>query len=102
MRSKDMIALIIEVEKNQHGITKLYPSRIHYFQRTHRYDAHTYDVTYDQEFENMILEFEKAIGSRIYIPTAKKILNNWYSWAVDQRITLIRVALKRRNPLEKV
>ena len=28
------INLIIDVEKNQHGITQLYPSRIHYFQRT--------------------------------------------------------------------
>jgi hypothetical protein len=34
MKSNDMINLIIDVEKNQHGITQLYPSRIHYFQRT--------------------------------------------------------------------
>lgn len=38
MKSNDMINLIIDVEKNQHGITQLYPSRIHYFQRTKRYD----------------------------------------------------------------
>ena len=37
MKSNDMINLIIDVEKNQHGITQLYPSRIHYFQRTKRY-----------------------------------------------------------------
>lgn len=44
MKSKDMINLIIDVEKNQHGITQLYPSRIHYFQRTKRYDSHTFEV----------------------------------------------------------
>ena len=27
----------------------------------------------------MILDFEKAIGGTIYRPTAKKILNNWFS-----------------------
>ena len=44
MKSNDMINLIIDVEKNQHGITQLYPSRIHYFQRTKRYDKYTYEA----------------------------------------------------------
>lgn len=66
MKSNDMINLIIDVEKNQHGITQLYPSRIHYFQRTKRYDSHTFEVTYDEAFEQMIIDFEKAIGGTIY------------------------------------
>lgn len=95
MRSKDMLELIIDVEKNQHGITRLYPSRIKYFQRTKRYDSHTFEVTYDEAFEQMIIDFEKAIGGTIYRPTAKKILNNWFSWAVEQRLALINLISKR-------
>lgn len=99
MRSKDMLELIIDVEKNQHGITKLYPSRIKYFQRTKRYDSHTFEVTYDEAFEQMIIDFEKAIGGAIYRPTAKKILNNWFSWAVEQRLALINLISKKENEL---
>lgn len=96
MRSKDMLELIIDVEKNQHGITKLYPSRIKYFQRTKRYDSHTFEVTYDEAFEQMIIDFEKAIGGTIYRPTAKKILNNWFSWAVEQRSALINLISRKK------
>ncbi|HAQ4333088.1 hypothetical protein P7D98_06900 [Enterococcus avium] len=96
MKSNDMINLIIDVEKNQHGITQLYPSRIHYFQRTKRYDKYTYEVTYDEAFEQMILDFEKAIGGTIYRPTAKKILNNWFSWAVEQRSALINLISRKK------
>lgn len=99
MRSKDMLELIIDVEKKQHGITKLYPSRIKNFQRTKRYDSHTFEVTYDEAFEQMIIDFEKAIGGTIYRPTAKKILNNWFSWAVEQRLALINLISKKGNEL---
>lgn len=99
MRSKDMLELIIDVEKKQHGITKLYPSRIKYFQRTKRYDSHTFEVTYDEAFGQMIIDFEKAIGGTIYRPTAKKILNNWFSWAVEQRLALINLISKKGNEL---
>ena len=96
MKSKDMIDLIIDVEKNQHAITRLYPSRIYYFQKTNKYDTHTYEVTYDEAFEQMILDFEKAIGGTIYRPTAKKILNSWYAWAVEQRSALINLISRRK------
>ena len=43
----------------------------------------------------MIRDFEKAIGGTIYRPTAKKILNNWYSWALQQRRDLIKLTTKR-------
>ena len=44
----------------------------------------------------MILDFEKAIGGTIYRPTAKKILNNWFSWAVEQRSALINLISRRK------
>lgn len=43
----------------------------------------------------MILDFEKAIGGTIYRPTAKKILNNWFSWAVEQRSALINLISRK-------
>ena len=95
MTSKEMIDLIIDVERNQHGIKQLYPSRITYFQTTKKYDDIMYGVTYDAAFEQMISDFEKALGGKIYRPTAKKILNNWYAWAVEQRQALINLTLNR-------
>ena len=92
MTSKEMINLIIDVERNQHGINKLYPSRIRYFQTTNNYDKHTFEVTYDEAFEKMIADFEIALGCKLYRPTAKKILNNWYAWALEQRIALLRLS----------
>lgn len=89
--STDMIRLIIDVEKNQHGISKLYPSRIRYFQTTKKYDNYTYEVSYDILFDMMIAKCEKVIGGRIYRPTAKKILNNWYAWAYEQRKALFKL-----------
>lgn len=97
MTSKEMIDLIIDVERNQHGINKLYPSRIRYFQTTNSYDNHTFEVTYDDAFEKMIVDFEKSLGGKIYRPTAKKILNNWYSWALEQRKALLRLSAKYRR-----
>ena len=43
-----------------------------------------------------ILDFEKAIGGTIYRPTAKKILNNWFSWAVEQRSALINLISRKK------
>ena len=63
---------------------------------TKRYDKYTYEVTYDEAFEQMILDFEKAIGGTIYRPTAKKILNNWFSWAVEQRSALINLISRKK------
>lgn len=94
LKSKDMIDLIIDVERHQHGITKLYPSRIYYFQRTNKYDKHTFSVDYDEAFEKMIEDFEVVIGGKINRPTAKKILNNWFAWALEQRIALLRLQIR--------
>ena len=89
-----MIDLIIDVERHQHGITKLYPSRISYFQRTNKYDKHTFSVDYDDAFEKMIEDFEIALGGKINRPTAKKILNNWFAWALEQRIALLKLQIR--------
>ena len=89
-----MIDLIIDVERHQHGISKLYPSRINYFQRTSKYDKHTFSVEYDDAFDKMIKDFEAAIGGKLYRPTAKKILNNWFAWALEQRIALLRLQIR--------
>lgn len=94
MKSKDMIEFIKNVEKHQHGITQLYPSRIKYFQRTNKYDAHTFSVDYDDAFEKMIKDFEASIGGTLYRPTAKKILNNWFAWALEQRTALLKLQLR--------
>lgn len=97
MNSRDMINLIVDIERTQHGIKKWYPSRIRYFQTTHRFDDHTYEVSYDGAFENWIRDLENALGGKIYRPTAKKILNNWYAWSREQRTALLNV----RNRLNR-
>lgn len=88
-----MINLIKEVECNQHGITKLYPSRVYYFQTTHKYDNITVGVTYDNSFIEWKNKLEECIGGTIYMPTAKKILNNWFCWAFEQRSALLRLKI---------
>lgn len=93
MTSKDMISLIRDVEQNQHGISVLYPSRIIYFQRTKKYDV-TVGCTYDYEFDLFIDKMEQAIDGKIYRPTAKKILNNWFLWAYEQRQALLKLRYK--------
>ncbi len=100
--SKEMIDLIIDVERNQHGITKLYSSRIAYFQRTHKYEGFTYGVIYDDAFEHMIKEFEGVLECKLYRPTAKKILNNWYAWALEQRKALLKLKNNKRMDFENL
>lgn len=97
MYSRHMIQLIVDVERNQHGIKKWYPSRIRYFQTTHRFDDHTYEVSYDGAFENWIRDLENALGGKLYRPTAKKILNNWFAWALGQRAALLNVGRLNRT-----
>ncbi|WP_461206869.1 hypothetical protein [Clostridium sp. DL1XJH146] len=91
MKAKEMIELINDVELNQHGITKLYPSRVSYFQTIHKYDDTTIGVSYDDEFRVWKAKLEECIGGTIYMPTAKKILNNWFCCAFEQRQALLRL-----------
>lgn len=94
MKSKIMIELIKDVEQNQHGIQKMYASRIAYFQHTYR-DDKTVACEYDEDFNQFVKDMEQTIGGKIYRPTAKKILNNWFLWAYEQRQALKRLRLKR-------
>lgn len=95
MKAKEMIDQIVDVEKNQHGINMMYPSRIAYFQRTTKYDGVTVGCEYDHEFELFVGQMEQAIGGTIYRPTAKKILNNWFLWAYEQRQALRKARFNR-------
>jgi hypothetical protein len=79
MKASEMIATIKYVEENHHDIKKMYASRIKYFQRQNR--SETQGVTYDEPaFSDFITEMEREV-KKVNIPTAKKILNNWYLWA---------------------
>jgi len=73
MKVSKMIATIQLVEKNQWDA-----SRIRYFQKQNL--CETQGVIYDTAFGDFIKDLERVIGT-VRIPTAKKILNNWYLWA---------------------
>ena len=85
MKSKDMIRLIKEVNQSQFGAQKMQAARVLYFQKASKFDGTTVGCEYDSNFDGFVNEMEKAIGGTIYSPTAKKILNNWYLWALEQR-----------------
>lgn len=85
MKSRDMIRLIKEVDQSQFGAQKMQAARVLYFQKTSKFDSITVGCEYDSNFDGFVNEMEQAIGGTIYRPTAKKILNNWYLWALEQR-----------------
>lgn len=85
MKSRDMIHLIKEVDQSQFGAQKIQASRVLYFQKNPKFDGTTVGCEYDSNFDGFVNEMEQAIGGTIYRPTAKKILNNWYLWALEQR-----------------
>ncbi|WP_283746671.1 hypothetical protein [Bacillus cereus] len=89
MLAKEMIETIKQVESQQHGITKLYKSRISYFQNQN--PKTTIGVEFDNEFDKFITEIEMVMQCTVQLPTAKKILNNWYIWAKEQRESLQRI-----------
>lgn len=83
MQSNEMIRLINQIENK--SFVEIAPERIKYFQKTTDYDTHTHEVIYDDSFEKMIQDLEAVLNCQVYRPTAKKILNSWYSWAVKQQ-----------------
>lgn len=89
MLASDMISTIQFVEKECHGITKMYASRIKYFQRQNL--PETQGVTYDEpSFSAFVKEMENEV-KKVNIPTAKKILNNWYLWAKENLEALSKI-----------
>lgn len=100
MLASEMIATIKRVEKECHGITQMYAKRIAIFQSENL--PIMQGVEYDSDFYDFVAEMESVMG-QIYIPTAKKILNNWYLWAKEnlEAIRKIKPFEKSDNPIEK-
>ncbi|MGO4540115.1 hypothetical protein [Paenibacillus sp. 2TAB19] len=100
MKSSEMIKTIKYVETNCHGINQMYKSRITYFQTQNL--NKTQGVEYDSEFEDFVKELETVMECKVYIPTAKKILNNWYLWAEENLESLKKIEpfVKASEPIE--
>lgn len=78
-------------------------ARVLYFQKASKFDGTTVGYEYDSNFDGFVNEMEQAIGGTIYRHTAKKILNNWYLWALEQRKKIISEQLnKRLSCLKKI
>jgi len=84
--ARNMIAEIKDTAAGL-GVNVLSPEFLHFFQTTHEFDHHTWDVTYDSSFQAAKSAAERVIG-RIYVPTSKKIFNNAYSWAKREQLRL--------------
>ena len=100
MLASEMIETIKHVEKNHHGINQMYASRINYFQSQNL--SLTVEVEYDSAFDDFIADMEAALGGKVNLPTAKKILNNWYLWAEDnlERLSQLEPFVGASEPIE--
>lgn len=96
MLASEMIATIKRVEKECHGITQMYAKRIAIFQSENL--PIMQGVEYDSDFYDFVAEMESVMECKIYIPTAKKILNNWYLWAKKNLEAIRKIKPK---PFEK-
>jgi hypothetical protein len=76
-----MLETIRNVEKDYPGITQMSKKRVKHFQRENL--AIMVGAEYDSEFYVFTRKLKLIMGSNVYEPTAKKILNNWYLWAKD-------------------
>lgn len=100
MLASEMIATIKRVEKECHGITQMYAKRIAIFQSENL--PIMQGVEYDSDFYDFVAEMESIMECKIYIPTAKKILNNWYLWAKKnlEAIRKLKPFEKSENPID--
>lgn len=100
MKASEMIKTIKYVEKECHGITQMYAKRIAGFQSENL--PIMQGVEYDSAFYDFVAEMESVMECKIYIPTAKKILNNWYLWAKEnlEAIGKIKSFEKADNPVD--
>lgn len=89
MLASEMIKTIKVVESEFHGITQMYAKRISIFQAENL--PITQGVEYDEPFYDFVTEMECVMGCKIYIPTAKKIVNNWYLWAKNNIDALSKI-----------
>jgi len=81
---KEVIEVIKRAEEKKQGIMKLFPSRVNYFQKTTDFDKKNVGVIFDKEFDLFVIEMQDAIGGVIYQKKKKKIINNWFQWAIKQ------------------
>lgn len=89
MKSKEVLDFIREVELRQHGIKEWTVERAIMFQRQNLNEQ--VEVEYDLSFTVFLNYLKKLYGCRVAIPTAKKILNNAYISARDDRRALANI-----------
>ena len=88
MKASEMVSIIKTVEKECIGLD-ISAKRISLFQSENL--PVTQEVEYDMGFYDFVKEMESVMQCKIYIPTAKKILNNWYLWAKSNLEALSKV-----------
>lgn len=93
MLASEMIAVIQYVEKTHHGITQMSTRRISFFQLQNL--PVTQGVEYDSAFYDFAADMERVMG-RMYLPTKKKILNNWYLWAKQNKDAFDKIKPMKR------
>lgn len=86
MKSKDMSDFIREVELTHHGIKEWTVERARMFQQQNLNEQ--VEIEYELSFIAFLDYLRDLYGCRVTIPTAKKILNNAYISARDDRKAL--------------
>lgn len=100
MKSKEALDFIREVELNQHGIKEWTVERARMFQKQNLNEQ--VEIEYELLFIAFLDYLRELYGCRVTIPTAKKILNNAYIRARDNRRALanIKPFEYKSNPFE--
>lgn len=100
MNSKYVLDFIREVELTQHGIKEWTVERARMFQKQNLNEQ--VEIEYELSFIVFLDYLRKLYGCRVTIPTAKKILNNAYIRARDDRRALasIKPFEYKNNPFD--
>ncbi|KZD41785.1 hypothetical protein B4083_1418 [Bacillus cereus] len=86
MKAKEMLKVIKEVETLQHGIKSWTVERARTFQ-TENLDEQE-KIEFDSTFYEFVETLNTLYGCRVAIPTAKKILNNSYIAARNNKLAI--------------
>lgn len=89
MKAKEMLELIVYIEKNYHGLNRWSLERAKYFQR--KKISEQIDIELDSSFYDFLKFLSDLYGCNVHISTAKRILNNAYIWARDNARALQKV-----------
>lgn len=100
MKSKEILEKIRAVEQNQHGIKEWRVERAKKFQKENLDEQ--VDIEFDSLFDEFVKNLSKLYECKIYKPTAKKILNNAYIKARDDKRALQKIQPfnHARNPFD--